>query len=804
MVILNSKNQPPPKPHMTIAPEANRTKVRLKVSLTLCGWLNMMFIIFFSAGALASVVAVTAVKISLEPVGAQAALQAQDIVVVAPSATALGQSTGAFVQSWLEYKRAPSTVALDKLVGLAQQRRAQLARTVSVNPAEILDNALPSSILQALPSGVGQWLERSVTLEGKLEVVHGDDFVHKTSSESYFLGSGTDHLALNFVEGHPAVITGSTVRVRGVQVDKSVVLAGAKSTGGFDVVQEVLPGHTVRKVAVIKIDFLDKSESFSADTARSVIFNDSHSSNKYFTEAGFGRLTFTGKIRSDGDVFGPYTIPYNLLNTCDVWTWEAAAVSAAAAAGNDMTGYNNIVIVTPGGSSCGYAGYGTIGGNPAYSWILGNGNLGFRVVTHELGHNLGADHSSSLRCTDGSGKQVTLGGTCTADEYGDEFDVMGDGGNTGLYNFTHFNNFQKGRVNWLDAVNTQTATATGRYYIAPIELHSTAVQSLRVPIPGSTNYYYLEYRQPYGFDSFDASSFVAKGVSVRVAPAYTTLAKPLLLDLTPGTAYGFIDSALPVGQTFIDAASGITVTPVSATSGVMAVDVTVTTPSTTCVHANPTVTISPSTQTQLPGQVLGYKLNITNKDSLACGSSTFSVAPTLPAGWATNLGTFSVPLAPLNSYYTELSPNLMVTSSATATPGTYTITETVINTSAPVFQDSTLANYVVPVPDSTPPTVVITAPANGAVLTSPGSVTIIASATDSESGVNDIGILIDGIQKYTCFTASCSYGWNLKNVTAGAHMISVRAYDKAFPTPHFTSTSVTVTVTKIEVSVPAS
>ena len=71
--------------------------------------------------------------------------------------------------------------------------------------------------------------------------------------------------------------------------------------------------------------------------------------------------------------------------------------------------------------SCGYAGLGMQGGNSI--------NLrSFRTTTliHELGHNFGFDHSSSMYCK-GSDYTKINGTNCSVEEYGDFRDLMGIG-----------------------------------------------------------------------------------------------------------------------------------------------------------------------------------------------------------------------------------------------------------------------------------------------------------------------------------------------------------------------------------------
>jgi hypothetical protein len=139
--------------------------------------------------------------------------------------------------------------------------------------------------------------------------------------------------------------------------------------------------------------------------------------------------------------------------------------------------------------------------------------------------------------------------------------------------YRHMTVFNKGRVGFLEAVNTSTVAADGTFVVAPLEQKSTQTQALRIPID-STKAYYVEFRQAFGFDSFSSTSSVVNGVLITRAPiAYSTLDRPALLDMVPGTT-SFNDAALGVGKTFTDPVANIRVTlnSVSPTGASVSVD----------------------------------------------------------------------------------------------------------------------------------------------------------------------------------------------------------------------------------------
>jgi hypothetical protein len=371
--------------------------------------------------------------------------------------------------------------------------------------------------------------------------------------------SGLDpaaHEAVHAASLPEGIDVGARVRVAGratpdghffaTKLDRVDVRAASEVAGeAVGSVESAVVAPTTRKVAVILANFSNaRTQPITIEQARGYVFTNSNSSKAYFSEVSFGTRTLTGKTRPDGEVFGWYTIA--ATNTqCDYVTWGNQAREAARAAGVNLTGYDRIIHYFPRSSSCGWAGVANVRGQ--YSWINGSNA---QTITHELGHNDGLSHASSLSCTS-NGSRVSISSSCTSSEYGDPFDVMGRG-------YRHFNAFHKGRAGLFVASNTATASQDGTFTIAPIEVSTNAVQSLRVPIRGTSLFYYVEFRRSGGFDTFSSTASVTRGVLIHRAPAYTTLDRPQLIDTTPSTT-SFDDAALQVGRTFVDATAGVSI-----------------------------------------------------------------------------------------------------------------------------------------------------------------------------------------------------------------------------------------------------
>ncbi|HEY9586097.1 MAG TPA: Ig-like domain-containing protein [Candidatus Paceibacterota bacterium] len=628
-------------------------------------------------------------------------------------------------------------------------------------------------------------LPNEITVEGTLEIEHTDNFKDGISNTRYFLKENGNRYSLRFSHKEPNLLSGSKVRVRGSK--RGMEIGVLYDTGATDnlvtINSATIPTATVKKIAVILINFQNNSaQPFTSDTVRSVNFTAANGINAYYQEESFGYASLEGKIRPDGDVYGWYTTPSD-NTTCDISSLASAAQTAAVVDGFDPAGYNSIVYAFPYTASCAFAGAATIGGNPGQVWINGSYNL--RIVGHELGHNFGAHHARSYSCTDPAGRRVAISDTCTASEYGDIFDIMGSGLNHQM------NNFLRGRLGWFADYNTQDVLASGTYTISPIEQLSSGVQALRIPKDKTysgniLNYYYLEFRQPFGFDNFAVTDPVVNGVSIRIAPDYPTITQTSLLDATPDTN-GFFDSALAVGQIFEDATNGIAVQTLSVSPTSATVAVTVPIP---CIRANPSVSLAPASQSGTPGQTLAYTLTLTNNDSSVCSYSWFNITSSIPSGWTQVPASFDSALFSGQSATIPIS----ITSASDAAVGTYTVTEKAANQGNPALNSSSSTNYEVQIPDTTPPVVAITNPTNGFILPSKGFVNVNATASDV-SGIKHIDIYIDNKIVATCaMITSCSYQWTMSyKISSGKHAIKATAYDNS---PAGNSASKTITVRK--------
>src|SRR5215470_4868412 len=295
---------------------------------------------------------------------------------------------------------------------------------------------------------------------------------------------------------------------------------------------------------------------------------------------------------------------------CDWQTMGSLADTVAQAAGynTSVTSTSFVYYMLGGNTGCGWAGLAYVGWGHAWS----NNYNALWVYGHELGHNFGLWHAGSVGC----GSQV-LGGSCGASEYGDPFDVMGN------IRPMHFNAMQKSRLNWIPGSSVKTHTSgTQTYQLSPIETGNQTTYAIKIPTSIANRTYWIEYRQPIGFDSA-LSGVPNLGAQVRVASPFETTSgsdDTEIVDMTPGSGGGFDDSALlATAPSYVDSATGVTITVNSATPGANGVlSVTVAMGGKT----NTTTTLASSANPSLVG--VGVTFTATVTGSAPTGSVSFT------------------------------------------------------------------------------------------------------------------------------------------------------------------------------------
>lgn len=318
-----------------------------------------------------------------------------------------------------------------------------------------------------------------------------------------------------------------------------------------------------QRTAVLLVNFRDDaSQPITHAAAHALVFG---------TVSDFYREASYRKTYLSGDVHGYFTVP---LSVGDCATDEIADLveGQAAARGVDLTKYRRFIYLMR-NTGCSIAGANSGVSLPSRAWINSDG-ISAQLIVHELGHNFGLLHAQSRDCG-----AAVLGSPCASNVYGDPADAMGSGATA------HFNAIHKERLGWLGAPGQPSIAivmASGRHRVAPLETPGTSSpKALRIPrgvdpATGQASYYYVEYRQPVGFDArLGRVGNLVAGVLVRIGGNQQ---RSELLDMTPdsqpASAYHDIrDAALAPGRSYTDPIAGITLEVVSADAAGAVVDV---------------------------------------------------------------------------------------------------------------------------------------------------------------------------------------------------------------------------------------
>jgi hypothetical protein len=153
-----------------------------------------------------------------------------------------------------------------------------------------------------------------------------------------------------------------------------------------------------------------------------------------------------------------------------------------------------------------------------------------------------------------------------------------------------------------------------------------------------------------------------------------------------------------------------------------------------CTRSAPALAISPSRQGGAAGTQLKYTLNVTNKDTGSCTSSTFSLTRSLPSGWSGALSASTLTLTPGQSS----AATLTVASSTTAVAGAYDVAVQLVDGTVPVHVASgkVVADVNVVTGDTTAPTT----PTGLKALAGPGKIRLSWNGSSDNVGVTGYGV----------------------------------------------------------------
>jgi hypothetical protein len=299
---------------------------------------------------------------------------------------------------------------------------------------------------------------------------------------------------------------------------------------------------------------------------------------QFYSETSYNRFQFTGSVE------GPIAYPGSICgSSLSNWYANTRTVREEISTEYDHYIYYNGTRQ----SVCSY-GQGSLGtADRPQGEIWFNGDLFDSAITHELGHNLGLNHASSIKCSGVPLADDPL--TCTTEEYGSPVDIMGNlfGG--------HMIVSEKWYLGWITGCNGVRVKASGTFNLLPLENLCGGVQALQIPMPKTTRkfstqqsgdsnaarFYYLEYRAGTGLDT-GLPKQVAVHVSDEIAASNRSAARSISLDMKPSTT---AKDGMVAGDSYTDPAGGVTfkVDSMDATKAVVTVTLSNGSGSSTCM-----------------------------------------------------------------------------------------------------------------------------------------------------------------------------------------------------------------------------
>lgn len=493
------------------------------------------------------------------------------------------------------------------LLNVLQVRQKLVEQLIRTDPGLVRSVMLPPTQADALRSESAEYaaaIESDTSWSGTLSAAVADDFEHGISTTHWHLQSGDRRIELFFVgNDNPMQHLHRSVSVRGVATARVMSVEGLHAeitTGQFPGLNCTPTGAENTAVVVMEqpsggqpypvMNYFDDPTAWP--WPQDYFSGTPNSTNAYWQESSFGRTSATG------EVIGPYT--FTSSHDCtDTDALETDALNVLSSNSVDLSKYSRISVIFP-VMSCSFGGLGTIGCNAvsgypnhpfSFNWIPVRKDytetfpVFWGLISHELGHNLGLNHSSSLQFgttplgaidyVDNNGAGGTGSPSVGARvEYGDPYTIMGNGSYNCFGQYTAFNKAEY--LTWMNRSSdvNEITNGGGSFKIVPFE-NSSGLRALRIlRDPLTSSWLWLEYRQALGnYDSnlstcIFGGSNVLSGASVYYESPYSQDGHLFLLDMnvSNSTSFDIHNGALTPGTAWSDPYSLLTLSATSADS----------------------------------------------------------------------------------------------------------------------------------------------------------------------------------------------------------------------------------------------
>ncbi len=426
-------------------------------------------------------------------------------------------------------------IKTEELITVAQKRKNVMLSLIEENITEATNLFLPEDVRKRLPNSVQPYIENYVSIEGRAEILHADEFGSEISRFLYFLESNGTQVSLHSnssLDDIEHLDSNAKVSVAGYKLGNKVVTLGKQNLQIIEEAEDRIIGNQ----NILVIFAVEHGSNFNY-LNEEVVSKIMSSANDYIKEVSYGKASIKAEK----------ILPVSVNDAC-----SAKSVVAAADPLVDFQEYDSVMVFSPStaaSTKCGCA-FGYI---DKITWVTGDGKVKMsyaylsencstlRNVLHELGHGFGLLHANMLDCQKRSFGDVGPDG-CKPVEYGDFYDVMGGGKRV-----VHFNSYHKEKLGWIDE-NKITVTSSGTYILSPIEKYDGL---LVIKIPWGEDFYYLEYRKPIGFDE-DLPTSGQDATLIHFAPRFIGRTTSNLVSLPLSVRGEYVDKIKGIGIKFVE------------------------------------------------------------------------------------------------------------------------------------------------------------------------------------------------------------------------------------------------------------
>lgn len=338
-----------------------------------------------------------------------------------------------------------------------------------------------------------------------------------------------------------------------VVVYREQLIMAEGSTGGPTGFTGILQSAPTPSMGVVRVIYIPATyaDQNAVPATEATALQMMRDVSDYYSINSYGRLTLLTTVTP------PVKLPhtenwYVQRDTSNGGDLDGEGVSMAHAReeakklGYDFTNFDCTVMRHNGGPGS----YGGLGGGSTV-WIRSDGAA---LTAHEVGHAFALGHSNFW---DTAGTSAI--GAGTNQEYGDVYDVMGNGGVPN----EHYNSQAKNQIRWLPRDYIQDITQSGLYRIFAFDqptLEPTKRYALNIT-KDAQRVYWGELRQVYTGST--TRPWADKGLLLGWRYPNGSGGNLQRIDTTPGSPFGKDDAAISLGQTFSDTDSGIHITTVA-------------------------------------------------------------------------------------------------------------------------------------------------------------------------------------------------------------------------------------------------